>query len=167
MDVVLLLFSVPDTDHPHTIGSPVKTEITDSMKSLLLFSLLSIYFFSSPAQTNLKNNFSGFNGSLTGKVVDSASGTAIAGASVYFADLKLGALTDAGGNYKFANLPSGTYLVEAHAIGHSAQIKNFTVSAGAVLDFSLGLQYTEESPVVVTGLSKATQIKRSQFPSLP
>ncbi len=32
------------------------------------------------------------------------------------------------------------------------------------LDFSLGLQYTEESPVVITGMSKATQIKRSPVP---
>ncbi len=63
------------------------------------------------------------------------------------------------GNYRFANLPTGTYLVEAHAIGHSTQIKNITVTEKAELDFSLGLQYTEESPVVITGISKATQIK--------
>lgn len=134
------------------------------MRSLLLFTLFLIYFLSSSAQTKLKSSFSGFNGSLSGRILDSASGAGLAGASVYIADLKLGALADATGNYKFANLPTGTYLVEAHAIGHSTQIKNITVSMGAVLDFNLGLQYTEESPVVVTGLSKATQIKRSPIP---
>jgi iron complex outermembrane receptor protein len=134
------------------------------MRSFLLFILLPVYFFSATAQTNLKKSFSGFNGSLSGKILDSATGTGLAGASIYIADLKLGALADASGNYKFANLPTGTYLVEAHAIGHATQIKNITVSMGAVLDFNLGLQYTEESPVVVTGLSKATQIKRSPVP---
>ncbi|MEJ0079583.1 MAG: TonB-dependent receptor plug domain-containing protein [Puia sp.] len=68
------------------------------------------------------------------------------------------------GDYRFANLPSGTYLVEAHAIGHSTQIKDITISEKSVLDFELSLQYTEQSAVVVTGQSKATQIKRSPIP---
>jgi iron complex outermembrane recepter protein len=133
------------------------------MKTIYLFILCSVYFYSS-AQTSQQRLISGFGGSLSGTVLDSATGKGIASASVYIADLKLGAMADASGNYHFANLPSGSYLVEAHAIGHSAQIKNVTISAGAVLDFNLGLQYTEESPVVVTGLSKATQIKRSPVP---
>jgi iron complex outermembrane receptor protein len=134
------------------------------MRSILLFIFFGSYFFNAAAQTNVSRSFSGFSGSLSGKVVDSVTGNGIADASVYIADLKLGALANESGNYKFANLPSGTYLVEAHAVGHSTQIKNVTVSVGAVQDFSLSLQYTEESPVVVTGLSKATQIKRSPVP---
>ena len=134
------------------------------MKSLVLLIFFGSYIFNLPAQTSLKNNFSGFGGSLSGIVLDSATGKGIAGASVYIADLKLGALANESGNYRFANLPTGSYLVEAHAIGHSAQIKNVTVSDKAVLDFNLSLQYTEESPVVITGLSKATQIKRSPVP---
>ncbi|HEY8734158.1 MAG TPA: TonB-dependent receptor plug domain-containing protein, partial [Puia sp.] len=133
------------------------------MKAILLFSIFSICLYTS-AQTNLRQGFSGFSGTLSGKVTDSASGNGLAGASVYIADLKLGVIADGTGNYRFANLPNGTYLVEAHAIGHSTQIKNVTVSINAVLDFDLGLQYIEESPVVITGLSKATQIKRSPVP---
>jgi iron complex outermembrane receptor protein len=93
------------------------------MKSFLIFVLLLVYLISN-AQTNTNRNFSGYSGSLSGKVIDSASGQPIGGASIYIADLKLGALANEAGNYHFANLPSGTYLVEAHAIGHSAQIKN-------------------------------------------
>lgn len=133
------------------------------MKSFFPFLLFSVYFISN-AQTSDKRSFSGYSGSLSGKVIDSASGKPLPGASVYIADLKLGALSDESGNYRFANLPNGTYLVEAHAIGHATQIKNVTVTDKAVLDFYLGLQYTEESPVVITGLSKATQIKRSPVP---
>ncbi len=133
------------------------------MKFLLLFFILAPIAFYSSAQTSLNRSF-GYTGSLSGQVLDSVSGKGLAGASVYIADLKLGALADESGNYRFANLPTGTYLVEAHAIGHSTQIRNVSISDKAVLNFSLGLQYTEESPVVVTGLSKATQIKRSPVP---
>jgi iron complex outermembrane receptor protein len=134
------------------------------MKSLLLFIFFSTYFFYSPAQTSNKTRFSGYLGTLAGKVLDSATGKGLASASVYIADLKLGAMANDDGNYRFANLPTGTYLVEAHAIGHSTQIKSVTITEKAELDFSLGLQYTEESPVVITGMSKATQIKRSPVP---
>ncbi len=134
------------------------------MKSLLLFIFFSTYFFYSHAQTNQKLRFSGYLGTLSGKVVDSSSGKGLPGASVYIADLKLGVTADENGDYHFANLPSGTYLVEAHAIGHSTQIKSIAITEKAVLDFNLSLQYTEESPVVITGMSKATQIKRSPVP---
>jgi iron complex outermembrane receptor protein len=133
------------------------------MKTFLLFIFSGIYFIS-PAQTNAKRNFSGFLGTLSGKVTDSATGKPLPGASVYIADLKLGAVANESGSYRFANLPSGTYLVEAQAIGHSTQIKNITISEKASLDFVLSLQYTEQSAVVVTGQSKATQIKRSPVP---
>jgi iron complex outermembrane recepter protein len=133
------------------------------MKYFLLFILSGIYFYSS-GQTSLSRRISGYSGTLSGKVLDSATGKGLAGASIYIADLKLGVVCDEAGNYRFANLPTGTYLVEAHAIGHSTQTKNVTVTEKAVLDFNLSLQYTEESPVVITGLSKATQIKRSPIP---
>jgi iron complex outermembrane receptor protein len=134
------------------------------MRHFLLIILFSGCIVHTQAQTDRKYNFSGFGGSLSGKVVDSATGKGIASASVYIADLKLGAMADESGVYHFANLPTGTYLVEAHAIGHATQIKNVTVTEKAIQDFYLGLQYTEESPVVITGLSKATQIKRSPVP---
>ncbi len=134
------------------------------MKSSLLIIFLIGPIIYSTAQTFERTHFNGYSGSLTGKVTDSATGNGIASATIYIADLKLGAMADEKGNYKFANLPSGTYLVEAHAIGHSSQIKNVTITENAVQDFSLGLQYTEESPVVITGMSKATQIRRSPVP---
>ena len=133
------------------------------MKTFLLFIFSGLYFIS-PAQTSSKQNFSGYLGTLSGKVTDSSTGKPLPGASVYIADLKLGVVVNESGNYRFANLPSGTYLVEAHAIGHSTQIKDITISEKAVLDFELSLQYTEQSAVVVTGQSKATQIKRSPVP---
>jgi iron complex outermembrane receptor protein len=135
------------------------------MKSFLLISLLGLAFGISSAQTSsLSHSFSGLSGSLSGTVDDSASGKPIPAATVYIADLKLGAIADASGQYHFSNLPTGNYLVEAHAIGYTTITKNVSVSGAVQMDFRLLQQYFEESPVVITGLSKATQIRRSPVP---
>jgi len=102
-------------------------------------------------------------GSLSGKITDK-TGTPLPGASIYIADLKLGVVADTAGFYKFNSLPSGKYLIEAHSIGFKTLTKTVTVSGPVTADFILSDEYVEESPVVVTGLSKATQIKRSPVP---
>src|SRR5882762_5677176 len=104
------------------------------------------------------------SGSLTGKVTEKDKGSSLSGASVYIPDLKLGVITDNDGNYKFNSLPSGTYLVEVHYVGFKTLTKAISVSGPVTQDFILSDQFVEESPVVVTGQSKATQIKRSPVP---
>jgi len=106
----------------------------------------------------------GVKGSLSGRVSEKDKGQGLSGASVYIPDLKLGAVADTGGYYKFNLLPSGSYLVEVHAVGHKTVTATILVSGPVVRDFVLTDQFIEESPVVVTGLSKATQIKRSPVP---
>lgn len=103
-------------------------------------------------------------GSLSGKVVDKLKGHTLAGASVYISDLKLGVIADSTGFYRFGNLPNGKYLVEAHYVGYKTQTKNITINGATIQDFELADEFVEESPVVITGLSKATQIKRSPVP---
>jgi iron complex outermembrane receptor protein len=102
-------------------------------------------------------------GSLTGKVIDQ-KGAPLAGATIYIPDLKLGVITDTAGYYIFSSLPSGRYLIEVHSIGFKTFTRTVTISGPVTSDFSLSDEYVEESPVVVTGLSKATQIKRSPVP---
>jgi iron complex outermembrane receptor protein len=102
-------------------------------------------------------------GSLSGRITDQ-HGASLAGATVYIPDLKLGVVTDTAGYYKFSSLPSGRYLMEVHSIGFKTFTRTVTISGPVVQDFSLSDEYVEESPVVVTGLSKATQIKRSPVP---
>lgn len=102
-------------------------------------------------------------GSLSGKISEQG-GTPLVGATVYIPDLKLGVVTDTGGYYKFNTLPSGRYLIEVHSIGFKTLTRTVTISGPVTQDFALTDEYVEESPVVVTGLSKATQIKRSPVP---
>ena len=102
--------------------------------------------------------------STSGKITSSKSRLPINGASVSINDLKLTVLTDSDGNYKFKNLPNGNFLMEARAVGYKSI--NYTVdfSTNTTKDFQLPENIIEESEVVVTGLSKATQIKRSPIP---
>ncbi|HMI60980.1 MAG TPA: TonB-dependent receptor, partial [Puia sp.] len=104
------------------------------------------------------------SGNLSGKVTEKEKNTPLSGASVYIPDLKLGVITDNDGIYKFNNLPSATYLVEVHYVGFKTITRTITVSGTVTQDFALSDQFVEESPVVVTGQSKATQIRQSPVP---
>jgi len=110
-----------------------------------------------------KNQLPG-NGSLSGKITEKDKGEPLPGASVYIPDLKLGTVADSNGRYQFNTLPAGTYLVEVHSVGFKTFTENVVINGATVVDFVLIDQFFEESPVVVTGLSKATQIKRSPVP---
>ena len=103
------------------------------------------------------------SGSLSGHISDS-HGAPLPGATVYIPDLKLGVIADSAGNYRFNTLPSGRYLVEAHSVGFKTLTKTAAITGPLILDFVLSDTYVEESAVVVTGLSKATQIKRNPVP---
>ena len=102
-------------------------------------------------------------GSLSGRVTDKTGG-GLSGATVYIPDLKLGVVADTSGYYRFNSLPSGRYLIEVHSIGFKTTTKTVTVSGPVNQDFILTDAFVEESAVVVTGLSKATQIKRNPVP---
>jgi len=103
-------------------------------------------------------------GTLSGRIIEKDKGAGVAGVTVYIPDLKLGVVTDSAGYYKFNNLPSGSYLVEVHSVGYKAINRTLLISGPVSQDFMLTDQFVEESPVVVTGQSKATQIKRSPIP---
>jgi iron complex outermembrane receptor protein len=104
------------------------------------------------------------NGTLSGKVIEKDKGVALPGATVYIPDLKLGVIADDKGQYRFNSLPSGAYLIQVHYVGFKTVTKNVIISGATVENFELTEYSIEESPVVVTGLSKATQIKRSPVP---
>lgn len=104
------------------------------------------------------------SGSLSGTVTEKKTGSPIPAATVYISDLKIGAVADSAGHYRFKSLPSGVYLVEARSVGFKSVTKNVSINGDVTEDFALTDNAVEESPVVVTGISKATQIKRSPVP---
>ncbi len=133
-----------------------------SLASFILLLFISEFILANPLHENPVNLCG--SGTLSGKITEKDKNSPLAGATVYIPDLKLGVITDNEGNYKFNNLPSGTYLVEIHYIGFKTFTKTITVSGPVTQDFALSDQYVEESTVVVTGQSKATRIKQSPVP---
>ena len=63
-----------------------------------------------------------------------------------------------------SNLPSGNYLVEVKSIGYKPISQNILLSSVSKQDFQLIESFTEIGDIVVTGVSKATLIKRNPVP---
>ncbi len=102
--------------------------------------------------------------SLTGKVKDKSTGETIPGAEVYFPDLRTGAVTDVDGNYVVSDLPATKALVKVSMVGYATITMTIDLSTVTKMDFELSESVTEMQDVVVTGTSKATELKRSPVP---
>ena len=101
---------------------------------------------------------------LSGKVVDKSSHTALPGATIYFPDLHVGASADAQGNYNIKNLPKGRFLVEVHYIGYAAFTTTVIINGATTHDFELAETLIEKNEVVITGVNMATSVKQNPTP---
>lgn len=125
---------------------------------LVLYTALAIFLFSEAEQCSAQGN------SLSGKVYEVKTNRALPRASVFIPDLKLGTIADSMGHYSFKSLPAGSYLVQVQYVGFKAITKNVNIAGTTKADFEMSEEAVEEGSVVVTGISKATQIKRSPVP---
>ena len=132
-------------------------------KIILFLLILSFIHQETIAQVNASTN-KRIGSSLSGYITSNDDSSKLAKASLYIPDLKLGTVADANGYYHFNNLPSGNYIVEVSFIGFKNTSENIFLNGNTTHDFKLAVSVTEESPVVVTGLSQATQVKRSPVP---
>src|SRR4051812_2007463 len=126
------------------------------IRSVILFILsiaLPFHSFSEPATKH----------SISGIVKDEA-GQPLIGAIVSIPDLKVGAATDTAGRYELNDVPSGRYLIEVKLISYTSIVTSLTISGETSKDFTLKQSAIEASEVVVTGQSKATEIRRSPVP---
>jgi len=103
------------------------------------------------------------NNSLKGSVKDN-TGAAMQGVVVEIPDLKVGTTTDSNGNYVISNLPKGKFMVVASIISYSKATVVVNISGDTRQDLVLNETAIESKEVVVTGQSKATEIKRSPVP---
>ncbi|GAC1556931.1 MAG: TonB-dependent receptor [Mucilaginibacter sp.] len=103
-------------------------------------------------------------GTLTGTVTDKADGKPIIGATVHVPDVKTGAVTDVNGRYILNNLPRGIYLVQVSYLGYGTFNQRVDFTKTTVLDVQLAASSIEAGEVVITGVSKATEIKRDPVP---
>jgi len=103
--------------------------------------------------------------SLTGTVIDKASGQTIPGAEVYFPDLRTGTVTDIDGKYAIRELPKTKALISVSMVGYATITKTVDLSLDSTMNFTLSESVTEMHDVVVTGTSKATELKRDPVPT--
>jgi len=102
--------------------------------------------------------------SLSGKVTDATTGQPLAGATIYFTDLKTGAATSSDGSFSFSGIPTGRHLVEVSFVGYAGTSEYVEIRGEVRKDFSLSTEVVERSEVVITGISSATQARRTPTP---
>ncbi len=102
--------------------------------------------------------------SVSGTVTDLKTGEALAGASIYFSDLKSGSVSNDKGQYRIINLPPGRYLVEVSFLGYTSQIDQVDLNGDVQKDFVLNPSVVENEAVTVTGVSSATSVRKSAVP---
>jgi iron complex outermembrane receptor protein len=137
------------------------------MKLRLFYSLLMLLISISlrvNAATKNKTNDNAVTGSLSGTVTDKADGKPIAGANVSIPDLRINTVTDVHGKFSMNQLPKGVYLVQVRFLGYAAFNQRVDFSKTPLLNVQLQTSSIETGEVVITGVSKATEIKRDPVP---
>lgn len=120
-------------------------------KNICLFLVLANYFINGQVK-------------LTGTIKSKKNNEALPGAMIYFPDLKNGALALADGSYEVNNLPSIKTLAQIKLLGYKTIVQTIDLSTTAHVDFLMEESVIEADEVVVTGVSKATEMKRSPAP---
>lgn len=128
-----------------------------------LFMLLLFSFFKLSAHAgNFPENT--LTGSLTGVITDKADNKPIPGVTITIPDLKIGTITDANGKYILNHVPKGAYLVQFSIIGYSTVVRTVDLSKISSLNIQMETATIEAGEVVITGVSKATELKKSPIP---
>lgn len=98
-------------------------------------------------------------GTVTGRVTDARSGTPITTAQVTITGTSLGAVVDAEGRFRIANVPPGSHEVRVRSIGYQPAAATVSVAADASASVNLTMNEsaTALDAVVVTGTAGDTR----------
>ena len=102
---------------------------------------------------------------LIGRVTDATTGEGLPGSTVLFDDLKQGTATGPDGSFTFANLPRGRFTVQVRSLGYNTVTQTVDTGNNQPLAIKMTVAATEIGQVVVTGVSQATQLRRSPIPT--
>lgn len=100
---------------------------------------------------------------ISGRVVDRASQAPISDAQVSIVGTQRGSRTDAEGNYRIANAPTGSLVIRAQRIGYQAvtQSVNLGAAGTSTVNFSLAAATTTLDEVVVTATGEGQRRRES------
>ena len=135
----------------------VQTRLLPSVFQMLLVVLVSMCVSASAKTTSNKVV-------LHGIVTDAIDGLPVAGASIYFPQLKQGAVTNAEGQYTVKDLPVVKTTVQVTYVGHLTIIQSIDLHTTTVCNFVLQENNATLKEVVVTGLTGSTRADRSPAP---
>ena len=99
--------------------------------------------------------------SIKGIIKDELTKESLINATIYLTDLKIGATTDINGHYELNNLPTGNYLFEIKYVGYKTQTERIKIDKDLVHDFELNTAVSELNEVVVTAVTRTTELKQS------
>jgi outer membrane receptor protein involved in Fe transport len=105
-------------------------------------------------------------GSIVGRVTDSKSGAAIAGATVIVEGTSRNAATATDGHYRLGDMAPGSYTLRARYIGYAPGTTAVTVSTDqeSTADFALERSVQRLDEVVTTGTVVPTELKALPTP---
>ncbi|MCX6221387.1 MAG: TonB-dependent receptor [Bacteroidia bacterium] len=112
----------------------------------------------------LSSLISNAQSSASGRITEKESGEGIAGATIYFPELKTGTASDSTGFYKIDNLPKIKLTVQIAFLGYKTIVERVDFSIRTTINFILEQSVAEMNEVVVTGSSRASEIKRDPIP---
>ena len=98
---------------------------------------------------------------LSGTIRDVANQEALLGATIYITDLKKGTASNLEGNYSLDNLREGNYLIEVNMLGYNTFVKRMQLNENKILDIQLSRAVSELNEVVVTAVTRSTELKQS------
>lgn len=138
------------------------------MRKFILCLILSMFFYTginAQQDTSIlvkdhrraRNNFAG-------RIIQANSQIPLQGASIYISDIRSGVATNAEGRFMMKNIPSGRHLVEISHVGYSTLSEYVEVYGDIQKEFVLTPEVVERNAVVITGVSSATQAKRTPTP---
>jgi iron complex outermembrane recepter protein len=126
-------------------------------KLIILFCVcISTLAFAGKASEILKGSFSGI-------VTDAITGKPLSGVSVYISDARLGTSTNYNGEFYIGNISVGEHLVEFSHIGFNTHAEQILIKGDTKKDINLRESVVENNAVIITGVSRASQLKKVPF----
>lgn len=98
---------------------------------------------------------------ISGNITDEKTNEPLAGVSVHISDLRKGSSTDKTGFYQIENIKKGNYLVEVSIVGYKTITKNIVISKDTIINFVMNDAVAELNEVVITGVTRSTELKQS------
>lgn len=102
--------------------------------------------------------------SLSGSVTDLKTKEPLPAVTIYFPEIKTGALTDDEGHFDIQNLPMARLTIQVRLIGYESISKVVDLNNTQTINFELSESITEINEVVVTGQPGLIEQKRTPAP---